>query len=102
MPSDSLIIFTSQNHVMSVAINPIKADKPVEQSAEVIAATERLAANESGVTPIWKKRSIKSLARIANPFRRRGDPDGFVSFANAPITIYLCWGELRILPASES
>lgn len=87
----SLIIFSSQNHVMSIPITPIKLATNPSPAATV--ASARLQATSSGASPLWKKRSLESTWRVLNPFRRRRDPDGHVSFANAPSIIWLASGE---------
>ncbi|ORY90855.1 natural resistance-associated macrophage protein-domain-containing protein [Leucosporidium creatinivorum] len=82
-----LIIFTSQKHTMSIPITPIKPSAHPAPAAT--AASARLAATASGASPLWKKRSLNSTMRILNPFRRRSDPEGHVSFANPPIVVWL-------------
>lgn len=85
----SLIIFTSQNHIMSVPIN----SKETVLDPATAQASARLDRNATGEAPLWKKRDWKKTLRVLNPIRKRPAPAGHVSFANPAILIWLTGGE---------
>jgi hypothetical protein len=91
----SLIVFTSQTHVMAI---PIKTTK-TSPAAPVEVLTALLDA-QSGAARLWRTRDLKSTLKVLNPFRRREAPEGHVSYVNAPIVVYLGVGRSQSLSLS--
>ncbi|KAK4056297.1 Manganese transporter smf1 [Microbotryomycetes sp. JL221] len=85
-----LIVFTSQQHVMAVPIKHPRSINALDKTEDEFQATATLAARANGEIRLVKQRSWTKWVKMLNPLRKRPVPEGYVSFANPPWTIWLC------------
>jgi hypothetical protein len=87
------VTIASPAAALSIITPAVKSEGAADNTAEWTEC-DALETNIPELTPMYlfKKRTVKNLIRLLNPFRRRVAPEGYVSYSNGVCVIYLCCG----------